>query len=128
MKKRTITDVGFPLSGEEWFVGEVAKLLARAGLLQQQIYEIPEESLGKACFDALQQADSYLLKQLDGMMLVALPCGVTATMFACLLKAGPTNCWIVVTDQAENSPLRAVVNNMIEDLLADRLTLPDYQL
>jgi hypothetical protein len=127
MSKRTITDVGFPLSGEEWFVGEVAKLLARAGLLQQ-IYEIREEDLGKACFDVLQEADSYLLKHSDGMMLAALPCADGSIRFACLLKAGIMDCWIVITEQAPNSPLREAISVMIDDLLESRLILPDYQL
>lgn len=125
--KRTLVDVGYPLSGEEWFVGEVAKMLARAGLLQK-IYEIPEEDLRKACFDALQQADSYLLKQAKGTLLAALPCADGSIRFACLLKAGITDCWVVITEQAENSPLRAVVNIMIEDLLAGRVILEDYKL
>ena len=107
---------------------EVAKLLARAGLLQQQIYEIPEESLGKACFDALQQADSYLLKHSDGMMLAALPCVDGSIRFTCLLKAGIMDCWIMVTEQSPNSPLRAAVNDMIEDLIACDMILPDYSL
>lgn len=125
--EKNIIDVGYPLSGEEWFVGEVAKMLVRADLLQN-IYEIPEENLGEACFDALQQADSYLLKQLDGMMLAALPCADGSIRFACVMNAGPTNCWLVITEQAPNSPLRGEVIKMIDDLLESRLILPDYQL
>ena len=106
---------------------EVAKLLARAGLLQQ-IYEIREEDLGKACFDALQEADSYLLKQLDRMMLAALPCADGSIRFACVMNAGPTDCWLVITEQAPNSPLRELVSVMIEDLLESKLILPDYNL
>ena len=127
MKKKTITDVGYPLSGEELFVGEVAKMLARADLLQK-IYEIPEENMRESCLATLQQADSYLLKQEQGMMLAAIPYGVGEMKFACVLKAGPMNCWIVVTEQSNNSPLRTAVVDMIEGLLSGSVILPDYHL
>lgn len=124
--KRTLMDVGYPLSGEELFVGEVAKMLVRAGL--QKIYEIPEEALRESCLTALQQADSYLLKYAQGMMLAAIPYGVGEMKFACVLKASILKCWIVVTEQSNDSPLRAAVVDMIEDLLEGRITLPDYHL
>jgi hypothetical protein len=98
------------------FVREQAQLLARCGLLALE--EIQEEDLAEACFVALQHADSYLLKCTPGMRLAAIPQGVAAIpRFACLLKAGPTGCWIVVTEQSENAPLRAAVYDTIEDLL-----------
>lgn len=115
------------VSPDEWFVSEVAKMLEREGLLSN-LYKIPVEEFRKKCFDSLQEADSYLLKHLDGMMLAALPCNDGSIRFACLLKAGPTNCWLVITEQAPDSPLRALVSNMIDDLLAGDMLLPDYQL